>query len=73
MYFTLMELHGTTGSFAQGSKEELAYYMAVYDSSTGHHFRYSGSGDRFGDNVGAVGFIQDDDRREMDGDCRRSV
>ncbi len=25
-------------------------------------------GDRFGDNVNAIGFIQDDDRREMDCD-----
>jgi len=50
-----------------------AYYLRPsYDSSTGHfHFRYSSLGERFGDNVNAVGFIQDDDRREMDSDLSK--
>jgi len=37
------------------------------DTSTSHlHFRYTHLGERFGDQVNAVGFIRDDDRREMD-------
>ncbi len=37
------------------------------DTSTSHvHFRYTHLGDRFGDHVNAIGFIRDDDRREMD-------
>ena len=45
-----------------------AYFMRpAWDTSTSHfHFRYTHLGDRFGDNVNAVGFIRDDDRREMD-------
>jgi hypothetical protein len=38
-----------------------------YDSPTGHfHVRYTHLGERFRDNVNLVGFVQDDDRREMD-------
>ena len=37
------------------------------DTPTSHvHFRYTHLGENFGDNVNAVGFIRDDDRREMD-------
>ena len=37
------------------------------DTSTSHvHFRYTHLGERFGDHVNAIGFIRDDDRREMD-------
>jgi hypothetical protein len=37
------------------------------DTSTSHvHLRYGHLGDRFGDHVNAIGFIRDDDRREMD-------
>lgn len=43
------------------------FVRPAYDTSTGHiHFRYTHLGDRFGDHVNAVGFIRDDDRREMD-------
>ena len=38
-----------------------------YDSPTGHfHVRYTDLGDRFGDNINAVGFVRDDNRRELD-------
>jgi hypothetical protein len=38
-----------------------------YDSPTGHfHVRYSHLGERFRDNVNVIGFVQDDDRREVD-------
>jgi len=58
------------GAFKEGN---WAYFFRPsYDSATGHfHFRYSHLGDRFGDNVNAVGFIQDDDRREMDSDLSK--
>ncbi len=37
------------------------------DTATSHvHFRYTHLGDAFGDDVNAIGFIRDDDRREMD-------
>jgi hypothetical protein len=37
------------------------------DTSTSHvHFRYTHLGDRLADHVNAIGFIRDDDRREMD-------
>ncbi len=43
------------------------YVRPSYDSPTGHvHFRYTHLGDRFADHVNAIGFIRDDNRREMD-------
>lgn len=45
-----------------------------YDSPTGHlHFRFSHFGERFGDNVNATGFVQDDNRREMDSDVSKTL
>ena len=42
------------------------------DTATSHvHFRYTHLGDRFGDHVNAIGFIRDDDRREMDSALRK--
>ncbi len=45
-----------------------AYFIRPsYDSPTSHfHVRYTHLGDRFADNVNVVGFIRDDDRRELD-------
>lgn len=41
----------------------------AYDTSTGHaHIRFTSLGDRFSDNINAVGYVRDDDRREMDSD-----
>jgi hypothetical protein len=38
-----------------------------WDTPTSHfHVRYTHLGDRFADNVNAIGFIRDDDRRELD-------
>jgi hypothetical protein len=38
-----------------------------YDSPTGHfHVRYTHLGERFADNANGIGFIQDDNRREVD-------
>jgi len=75
MYFT--QSVNFTGqvirSYGPFKKGNWAYYFRPsYDSPTGHfHFRYTHLGDRFGDNVNAVGFIQDDDRREMDSDLSK--
>jgi LmbE family N-acetylglucosaminyl deacetylase len=51
-----------------------AYFIRpAYDSPTGHfHVRYTHLGDRFKDHVNAVGFIRDDDRRELDSALRRT-
>jgi hypothetical protein len=45
-----------------------AYFLRpAYDSSTGHfHVRYTHLGERFADNANVIGFIRDDDRRELD-------
>jgi hypothetical protein len=54
------------GEYGRGS---VAFFARPsYDTSTGHaHVRYTHLGDRFADNVNAIGFITDDDRRELDG------
>lgn len=46
-----------------------AYFLRpAYDTPTSHlHVRYTHLGEVFGDNANAVGFIRDDDRRELDG------
>ena len=53
------------GLFGSGSS---AFFLRPsYDSATGHfHVRYTHLGDHFADNVDAVGFVRDDDRREVD-------
>ena len=46
----------------------------AWDTPTSHfHFRYTHLGDRFADNVNAVGFIRDDDRREMDSNLEKTL
>ena len=53
------------GDFESGS--HAFFVRPSYDSPTGHfHVRYTHLGDRFADNANAVGFIRDDDRRELD-------
>jgi len=53
----------------------LAFFLRpAYDSPTGHfHLRYSHLGDRFQDNANAVGFIRDDDRRELDSAVEKTL
>lgn len=53
------------GHFSGGT---WAYFVRPsYDSSTAHaHIRYTHLGDRFADNVNAIGFVTDDNRRELD-------
>ncbi len=45
-----------------------AYFLRPsYDTPTAHfHVRYTHLGDRFADNVNAIGFVRDDNRRELD-------
>ncbi len=51
-----------------------AYFIRPsYDSPTGHfHVRYTHLGDQFADNANAIGFIRDDDRRELDAALERT-
>lgn len=47
-------------------------FRPSYDSPTTHvHVRYNDYGARFADNANVVGFITDDDRRELDGNYHR--
>jgi hypothetical protein len=76
MYFTRAlnvtgQLIRSHGPYQEG---KWAYFARPsFDTPTGHfHFRYTHLGDRFGDNVNAVGFIPDDDRREMDSDLSKT-
>jgi hypothetical protein len=59
------------GAFDTGT---WAYFVRpAYDSPTGHfHVRYTHLGDRFADNANAIGFIRDDDRRELDAAIERT-
>ena len=71
LFFT--ETLGLTGqlvkSYGEYGRGSMAFFLRPsYDSSTAHaHVLYSHLGDRFADNVNAIGFIRDDDRRELDG------
>jgi hypothetical protein len=50
------------------------FLRPAYDTPTGHfHVRYTDLGNAFGDNANAVGFIRDDDRRELDAAASRSL
>ncbi len=55
-------------SYGDKGKEDFAFFLRPsYDTATFHfHVRYSQLGERFGDNANAVGFVQDDNRRELD-------
>jgi hypothetical protein len=55
-------------SYGDKAKEDFAFFLRPsYDSATFHfHLRYTQLGEGFGDNANAVGFVPDDDRRELD-------
>jgi hypothetical protein len=63
---------GMTAQFAEsfgefGSGTAAWFVRPSYDSSTGHvHLRVQYIGENFRENVNPVGFIRDDDRRELD-------
>ncbi|MEE9183225.1 MAG: hypothetical protein V3U39_01965, partial [Acidimicrobiia bacterium] len=56
-------------SWGPGAGGTGAYFIRpAYDSPTTHfHVRYTDLGERFADNVNVIGFVRDDDRRELDG------
>lgn len=60
------------GEFDVGTN---AFFLRpAYDSPTGHfHVRYTHLGDRFADNINSVGFIRDDDRREVDAEVTKTI
>jgi hypothetical protein len=70
---------GMTGQLIQsyGAHDDgsLAFFARPsYDSPTGHfHVRYTHLGDRFRDNVNVIGFVQDDDRRELDSAVEKTL
>lgn len=70
LFFT--RTFGFTGQVARSHGPEEGGHWAFFvrpsrDTSTSHvHFRYTELGERFGDHVNAIGFVRDDDRREMD-------
>ena len=70
LYFT--NTFKFTGQFAlsygEYHKDNLAFFLRPsYDSATFHiHLRYTHLGKHFGDNANNVGFISDDNRRELD-------
>ncbi len=71
LFFT--ETFGFTGQFVKSygeyGRSSVAFFARpAYDSATAHaHVRYTHLGDRVADNANAIGFIRDDDRRELDG------
>jgi hypothetical protein len=60
------------GAFDEGV---WAYFLRpAFDSPTAHfHVRYTHLGERFGDNVNAIGFIRDDNRRELDSALEKTL
>jgi hypothetical protein len=55
-------------SYGEESTKNLGFFLRPsYDSATFHiHLRYTQLGEFFGDNANQVGFIRDDNRRELD-------
>jgi hypothetical protein len=55
-------------SYGYSSDGAWAYFLRPsYDSPTGHfHVRYTDLGEHVAENINPVGFIRDDDRRELD-------
>lgn len=55
-------------SYGDNHRSNIAFFLRPsYDSSTFHiHLRYTQIGEYFADNANAVGFIRDDNRRELD-------
>jgi len=76
LYFTdKLRLSGQFAlSYGDHSKGNLAFFIgASYDSKTFHvHLHYIQIGEYFGDNVNHVGFIPDDNRRELDSSINKA-
>ncbi len=66
------QLVRTHGPYQEGRWAWFA--RPAWDSATGHfHFRYTHLGERVGDNLNAIGFLRDDDHREMDSDLDKTL
>jgi len=76
LFFT--KTFGFTGQLVQSWGPSTAGAQAFflrpsYDSPTGHfHVRYTHLGDQFAENANAIGFIRDDNRRELDAALERT-
>lgn len=76
--FALTEHLSISGQFAasygQENTDNLTFSVVPsYDTETFHfHFGFSQVGEKFGDNANAVGFIWDDNRREIDTGLQKS-
>lgn len=55
-------------SYGEYDRDNVAFYIRPsYDSATSHfHLRFTHLGKYFADNANVVGFVSDDDRRELD-------
>jgi hypothetical protein len=55
-------------SYGDKNSDNVAFFLRPsYDTTTFHiHLRYTQLGGNFGDNANAVGFVRDDNRRELD-------
>ena len=63
----LVRSHGPHGTGNWGF-----FVRPAYDTNTFHiHYRFTNLGEHFADNINTVGFVQDDDRREMDSDIEK--
>lgn len=60
-------------SYGDYSKGTWTYFLRPsFDSKTGHfHVRYSHTGENVRENMNDIGFIRDDDRREVDSNVRK--
>jgi hypothetical protein len=65
----LLRSHGPTGDGTLGW-----FLRPAYDSANSHfHVRYTSLDDGLRDNVNAVGFLKDDDRRELDTEVTHQI
>lgn len=62
-------------SYGQFSSGTWAYFVRpAFDSPTSHlHIRYSDFGENFADNVNRIGFINDDNRKELDAAVEKTI
>ena len=61
-------------SYGEENHQNLAFFLRPsYDTSTFHiHLRYTQLGENFADNANSVGYIKDDDRRELDSNLTKT-
>jgi hypothetical protein len=61
-------------SYGDRSRDNIAFFLRPsYDSATFHiHLRYTQLGKDFGDNANQVGFVSDDNRKELDSSLEKT-